>query len=71
MSDRRVELTGFTPKTWVWLHDKFNAEHVVTGKRALGLVAKLRDEPDENFPGGKWATIQHLEARIAAAVDGD
>lgn len=61
-----VHLEGFTHPTWTWLHEAFKVDGTITVGRALHLVNELKAEPDEHFPGGKWATIQHLEACIAA-----
>lgn len=76
---RKVRLRGFTPSTLDYLAEALGVkpnlsemtalEDGITGKRAIGLLAWLREVPDDLFPGGKWATIQHLEALIAQAID--
>lgn len=75
MGPNLVELQGFTPATLQFLAEErgvqrvYEGRYVMSGASALGLLARLRDTSDERFPGGKWATIQHLEAQIAQAID--
>jgi hypothetical protein len=71
-----VLLLHFTPATLDWLCEILGIESTeavappgITGAQALQLLAGLKGTPDAEFPGGKWATIQHLESCIAAAVD--
>jgi len=44
---------------------------VETAERMAWLVLLLqkREDRPEWFPHGKWATIQHIEQQISAAVD--
>ena len=57
-----VLLTGFTPHTRQFLLDRFCLDRDdVTIGQARQMIDELRQAPDEAFPGGKWATIQHLQ----------
>jgi len=75
-----VRLDGFIPTTWDALRDLFEAlgAHVkesqptlVTVECAAASFFVLRFLPESYFPGGKWATIQHLEGLIEARVQRD
>jgi len=77
MSD--VRLSGFTPTTYDfvagivedrWGHPPLSHSRptVIPLESAAALYFVLRVTPDEGFPGGKWATVQHLEGLIEDAV---
>lgn len=81
MSSTTTTLSGFTVNTRPFLvrflrdemrvgyhyHEDDEGRWVIELERrhALALANRLKDTPDEQFPGGKWATIQHVEACIA------
>lgn len=75
-----VKLTGFTDETMRmlvgYLPVHTTEQHangdtvVVTLLAAENLKRLLTGLPDSAFPGGKWATVQHLEDRIAHVGDG-
>ena len=75
-----VKLSGFTPRTYdlvaaiaeeLWGHPALSHARptVIPFESAAALCFVLRSLPDERFPGGKWATIQHLESLVEAAED--
>jgi hypothetical protein len=76
MSDvHDVTLRGFTPRTYDflaalvedhWGHpmNDFTKPSPIPFGSAAELFFVLRAMPDDFFPGGKWATIQHLETLI-------
>jgi len=70
-----VRLVGFTEPTRRWLCEVAEAmfggdpERMLSLEQAAVLFFVLRREQEDSFPGGKWATIQHLESLIAAAAD--
>lgn len=75
-------LRGFTAHTTPWLTAQLrglgysygyyrtqaepNGVITLERRRALALANRLKETDEEQFPGGKWATIQHVEACIAA-----
>lgn len=61
-----IYLKDFSPVTAEWLRLNFEiaSEPHFDSDKATRLLAQLKQEPDENFPRGKWATIQHLEYLI-------
>lgn len=70
-----VRLDGFTPTTYdflatiietCWGHPtgSFQRPTTIPFESAAGLFFILRGTDDAAFPGGKWATIQHLEEVI-------
>lgn len=74
-----VELAGFTPSTQAWLNDIIEGAWghppgsparpaTIPLTSAATLYFLLRVVDDINFPGGKWATIQHLESLIEEAT---
>jgi hypothetical protein len=71
-----VHLHGFTPKTMDWLagiiEHEFGHPRGKDGwvplPSAAALYFLLRSLSEDAFPGGKWATVQHLETLIIAAV---
>lgn len=77
MSD--VRLSGFTPPTYDlvagiteerWGHPALSHARptVIPFESACALWFVLRGMADEEFPGGKWATLQHLESLIESEV---
>jgi hypothetical protein len=73
-----VELRGFTGHTLAWLVSRntryapqriYGERYALTGAHAMAMLAELKDTAADGFPGGKWATIQHLEALIAQTID--
>lgn len=70
-----VCLVGFTDHTYTFIANIID-EHfghpmndpslpsTIPFASASELFFLLRGVPDEEFPGGKWATIQHLENLI-------
>jgi hypothetical protein len=73
--DRDVRLAGFTPPTYdflaeiveeQWGHPKLSHARptVVPFEHAAALYFLLRATPEDEFPNGKWATIQHLEGLL-------
>jgi hypothetical protein len=75
-----VTLRGFTPPTYdllaqmvddAWGHPKLSHARptVIPFEHAAALWFVLRTMPDETFPGGKWATLQHLEALVLDAAE--
>ena len=67
-STMTVELEGFTARTADWLRERFGCVGEIPIARAVHLLVELGDEPEEQFPGGKWAIIQHLEGCITNAI---
>ncbi len=76
-----MRLSGFTPSTYDllaglaedhWGHPALSHARptVLPLESAAALFFVLRVLDDAQFPSGKWATIQHLEALITAALDG-
>lgn len=77
-----VKLSGFTPSTYDFIAGFIEEWH---GTPALsfarptyvqvGVAAeaffRFRAMPESVFPGGKWATLQHLEGLIEAALRQD
>jgi len=69
----RIPLVGFTPGTLDFLAERAGLEPTeavadgIPRRSALHFVHELRATDDDAFPGGKWATIQHLESLIGAA----
>lgn len=72
-----VRLEGFTLSTYDFIaqivEDRFGhpaGSHlrptVIPFESAATLFFVLRYTPESEFPGGKWATIQHLESLIIA-----
>lgn len=59
---RRVIEDGFGA------HIKDSQPTLVTVETAAALFFLLRKLPGERFPGGKWATIQHLEGLVEKTV---
>jgi hypothetical protein len=64
-------LEGFTQPTTEWLgrltgRVPFQGIIGLPTNSALHLANELKVMDDREFPGGKWATIQHLEACIAS-----
>lgn len=70
-----VRLSGFTPTTYdflssfveeQWGHPALSHSRptVIPFEPAAALYFILRATPDQEFPGGKWATLQHLESVI-------
>lgn len=70
-----VRLAGFTPPTYDFVagiveeafgHPPLSHARptVIPFTSAAALFFILRAWPEGDFPGGKWATIQHLEGLI-------
>ena len=61
-------LNSFSPETRYWIKNEFDKYDFaidsvwISFERASALFFLLRKIPDEDFPRGKWATIQFLEA---------
>ena len=75
-----VRLGGFTPLTYDllsriveerWGHPALSHSRptVIPLESAAALYFVLRAMPDEEFPGGKWATIQHLGSLLDEAAE--
>jgi len=63
-----INLRGFSPETTYWLKEEFAIKYdfpldgtFISFETACALFFLLRQCPDEEFPRGKWATIQLLE----------
>ena len=83
--NKRTELTGygylalsdFTPETRLAIVNYWklrNWEEIETNSLILPEFAalmwfRLRAAPDEIFPRGKWATLQHLESLIEKLME--
>lgn len=78
MPGESVKLTGFTPSTYdlvaglaeeMYGHPALSHARptVIPFESAAAVWFVLRALPDDRFPGGKWATVQHLEGLIDAA----
>ncbi len=78
ISSLDVRLTGFTPSTYPFVAGlaeeayghpagSFVRPAVIPFAHAAALFFVLRGWPQNEFPGGKWATIQHLEDLIERA----
>ncbi len=74
-----VRLDGFTSVTYPfvagiagdrWGHPEGSHHRptVIPFESAAALHFVLRGTPDDEFPGGKWATIQHHEGLIDVAA---
>ena len=67
-----ISLEGFTSDTYDFIAEEiegiwgmsFDPGECLTPSNAAYLFFRLRATPDDYFPGGKWATIQHLETLI-------
>jgi hypothetical protein len=75
MSLDYVDTTGFSPVTRPWirqlvedLNGSPSGDSIIAADTAALLFFILRLLPDDEFPGAKWATIQHLESQIERAV---
>ena len=72
-----VRIEGFTLATHEWLIRLVESEYggdpklLVNFDYASSLFFRLRKLPDDAFPGGKWATLQHLESCIEDAIRND
>lgn len=68
-----VRIEGFTEPTAKWLGEIIESlwgtppPHL-TVEQASALYFIIRAQPDDVFPGGKWATVQHLEGLIEQTV---
>jgi hypothetical protein len=66
-----LNLYNFTPETSRWLINKFSYKynfpidsHYLSFERGCALFFLLKETPDNEFPKGKWATIQFLEGEL-------
>lgn len=70
-----MELRGFTPPTLEYLIGVsgairvYEGLYVLPGAGAIALLRHLLDTHEDHMPCAKWATIQHLEGLMAAAID--
>lgn len=70
-----VDSKGFSPATGPWIKELVEAldgspsgDVIIKAETAALLFFILRALPEEDFPGAKWATIQHLEGQIEKVV---
>jgi hypothetical protein len=70
-----VDSQWFTPVSKPWikqlveeLNGSPSGDSIIAADTAALLFFILRQLPDDAFPGGKWATIQHLENQIDKCV---
>lgn len=79
MSSESVRLSGFTPTSYDFVsrlaEDRFGhpagsyaRPTVIPIESAATLFFLLRLAPDDEFPAGKWAVIQHLEGLIETSL---
>lgn len=75
MSFEYVNTSSFSPVTSPWIKELAEAldgspsgDKILRVETAALLFFILRALPDDEFPGGKWATIQHLESQIENVI---